>query len=149
MVNRRSRSALFLMEQLIVVAIFAVCAAACVKILTESFLIAQDTRDLSNAIHAAESGAESYKAVSGDIGKAAEILGGSSDAVDGATAAIVYYDGDWLVCGEEDAAYILRVVGDDPNAGQRSLLTGEVSVEKTTGETIYAITVAARKVSEG
>jgi len=42
---RRSRSTLFLMEQLIVIAVFAICAAACVKILTTSYFMAKQTRD--------------------------------------------------------------------------------------------------------
>jgi hypothetical protein len=144
MVNRRSRSALFLMEQLIVVAVFAVCAAACVRILTESYFIASETRDISNAIHAAESGAECFKAVSGDIEKVAEILGGKTIRVDGDAVAIVYYDRNWRVCNEEDAVYRLRLISETPESEPRSLLTGELSVEKLTGEVIVSLMVAAR-----
>ena len=132
------------MEQLIVVATFAICAAACVKILTASYFMAIETRDISNAIRTAESSAECYKAVSGDIGKTAEILGGSAVNVDGLPAAVIYYDKDWQACGENDAAYMLRLVSGDAASGSSALRTGELSVEKLTGEEILAFTLAAK-----
>ena len=143
--NRRSRSALFLMEQLIVVAVFALCAEACVRILTASYFMATETRDLSNALRTAESAAECYKAVSGDIGKLAEVLGGS-EGYDGTGAAIIYYDNDWLVCDANDAMFMLRVVGGLPNAGLPTLLSGDLTIEKVTeepSETIVALKLAA------
>ena len=133
------------MEQLIVIAVFAVCAAACVKILADSYFTAIYTRDTSNAIHAAESGAESYKAVSGDIGKMAEIMGGEVVSIGGEASAIVYYDNDWLLCGEENAVYRLLMVNVKPEDGTSALSIGELSVEKLTGEVIMSLTVSARR----
>ena len=139
--NRRSGSTLFLMEQLIVVAIFAICAAACVKILTESYFMATDSRNMSNAIQAAESCAECYKAAAGDIGKVAELLGGKTES---AAAATVYYDKDWLVCGEGHAVYKMRLTSGPPEEGLVSLYSGELSVEKLTGEVLLTFNVTAR-----
>ena len=142
--KRRSKSTLFLMEQLIVVAVFAICAAACVRILTASYFMATEARDVSNAIRAAESGAECYKAISGDVAKVAEIMGGSTASLDGASAAIVYYDEEWRVCGEDYAAFKLCLVGGNPEAGSGAALPGELSVEKLSGEVIIAFAIAAR-----
>jgi hypothetical protein len=139
--NKRSRSTLFLMEQLIVVAVFAVCAAACVKILTASFFMAEETRDINNAIKVAESSAESYKAAAGDIGTTARLMGGDAVSIGGADAVIMYYDEDWRACGEENAAYMLRLINGDSAPAQ--LAQGELSVEKLTGEVILAFPVAA------
>ena len=141
--NVRSRSTLFLIEQLIVIAIFALCAAACAKILTAAYFSAADSRDLSNALHIAESGAESFKATGGDTGKVAEILGGVSGSVDGADAAIVYYNDRWLACGEDSACYRLRLIKGAPDTGGGRPVYGELSIEKLTGEPIIALTVAA------
>jgi len=140
--SRRSGSTLFLMEQLIVVAIFAICAAACVRLLTESFFMATESRDLSNAIHAAESGAECYKAAAGDISKTAVIMGATLEG--GADAAVVYYNKDWLKCAEGEAAYKMRLTRGAPSAGASRLQLGDLSVEKLTGEVIIALTVSAR-----
>ena len=120
---KRSRSSLFLMEQLIVITVFAVCAAACVKILTSSYFMAHDTRDIGNAILVSESAAECFKAVLGDYAKTAETLGGSLGNVDGKAAVIVYYNSKWLVCGKDDAAYVLNIVSSDqPDAEDNGLM---------------------------
>ena len=138
--NRRSKSTLFLMEQLIVVATFAICAAACVKILASSYFIASETRDINNAIRAAQTGAECYKAVSGDIGEMARILDGYTFSVDGADSVVMYYDNNWEACGEANAQYVFRLVSGAP--GPASLQTGELSVAKLIGEEIIAFSVA-------
>ena len=143
--NRRSRSTLFLMEQLIVVATFAICAAACVKILTASYFMATGARDIGNAVRAAETGAECFKAVSGDIAKTAEILGGSSVSIGGSTAAVVYYDTDWRTCGESEAQYILRLVSGGAAGGPVAPQQGELSVGTMDGEEILAFAIAARR----
>ena len=143
--NNRSRSTLFLIEQLIVIAVFALCAAACTRILTAAYFSARDSRDMSNALHAAESAAESYKATGGDIGKVAEIMGGISGSVDGSKAAIVYYDDQWFVCSEGNASYKLLLVNERLLTDDAQLLSGELSVEKLSGEAILAFTVAARR----
>jgi len=121
-----------------------VCAAACIKILTASYFMATETRDTSNAIRAAESSAECYKAASGDIAEIARIMGGVPANIDGAAAAVFYYDNDWQICGEQDAAYVLRLVDKGPAPGLASLASGDLSVKKLTGEEIIAFPVAAR-----
>lgn len=142
---KRSKSTLFLMEQLIVIAVFSICAAACVKILTSSYYTAKDTRDIGHAILAAENGAECYKAREGDIGKVAGILGGSLGSVDSKEAAIVYYDKNWAVCSESDAAYIMRIVAQAPGSGKARLASGEISVDRVgdDGITLISFPVAA------
>ena len=140
--SSRSKSTLFLIEQLIVVAVFAICATACIRILTNAYFYAVDARDTSNALHAAESGAESFKAVSGDFRKAAELLGGTVGIVDGADALIVYFDESWQAGGESGAAFVLRLV-DGRQAAQ--LFSGSLSVERVTGEELVSFPVAVRR----
>ena len=142
--NTRSRSTLFLIEQLIVVAVFSLCAAACIRILTDAYFTANNNRDIGNALLVAESGAESYKATAGDIGKVAAMMGGISGNVDGSPAVVVYYDKQWQICGEDLASYRLCLIS-EPSA---SLHTGEISVEKITGEELIAFTVVAQGTGE-
>ena len=141
--KHRSKSTLFLMEQLVVIAVFAVCAAACVKILTHSYLTSKEANDLSNAILAAENGAESYKAAGGDIAKAAFILGGIERDIDGKSTAIVYYNNTNGVCTEADSVYVLRLISDSPGA-ESSLSSALLEIEKNTGEELLTLTVTAR-----
>jgi hypothetical protein len=137
-VNGRSRSTLFLIEQLIVITIFALCASVCVKIFVASYIMANDARDMNRALVAAKNGAECFKAY-GDAEKAAAVLGGA------ASGGVVYYDAFWRACGEEKASYVLRLrtLGFESAA---SPLACELSVEKMTGEEIIGFTVAAKRM---
>ena len=141
--SNRSRSTLFLIEQLIVIAVFAVSAAACTGILTSAYFTAMDSRDTSRAILAAENGAESFKATGGDLGKTAQILGGTSGRVDGEAAAIVYFDKQWQTSSEEDAMYRMLLTGVVPDT-ELDLLIGDLFVEKLTGELLIAFPIAVR-----
>ena len=140
--SNRSRSTLFLIEQLIVIAVFALCAAACVTILTDAYFTANNSKDISNALLAAESGAEIYKASSGDLGRVAQIMGGVSNNASGGVA--VYYDKQWQVCGETLAFFRLDMVA---GAAERSasLSAGDITVVNLlTNEQLVAFTVVAR-----
>jgi len=143
--NQRSRSTLFLIEQLIVVAVFAICSAACVRILSSAYLNARYTKDVTNAVLIAKSGAESFKAFAGDIGKTAEVLGGAANNTGGGSEAIVYYDKHWNVCGKDNASYIFHLIAGKPTGSVPSLLSGEVLVERLTGESLVSFTVAVRE----
>ena len=63
----RSKSTLFLMEQLVVIAVFAICAAVCVYILARSYLMTVEAVDSRHALLIAENAAEMYKAFDGDV----------------------------------------------------------------------------------
>ena len=142
--NNRSRSTLFLIEQLIVIAVFALCAAACARILTSAYMSARDARDLGNAFHNAESCAESFKAAGGDLSLVKDILGGNSVSINGDYAVIVYYNSKWAVCGENGASYrLILTAGSRAELGPQ-LREGDITVERLDGEELFAITVAAR-----
>jgi type II secretory pathway pseudopilin PulG len=61
----KGRSSLFLIEQLVVIAVFAVCAAVCVKIISTAYAMTNDAVDTRNALAVAESAAEQFKAHGG------------------------------------------------------------------------------------
>ena len=144
--RRRSKSALFLMEQLIVIGVFAICASACVWILTTSYMTAKDSRDLSFAMLAAESAAETYKAAGGDIAKVSDILGGSVALVDDAETLYLFYNSDWHDCTSEDAVYMLRLAGTPADAESALLRIGMLSVLRISagGDEILSFSLAAR-----
>ena len=113
----RSWSTLFLIEQLIVIAVFAMCAAACARILTAAHFNATDSRDIGNAILQAENGAESFKAVSGDFETFAVIMGGTFDRAGGIVT--VFFDNRWQVSSEADADYVLLLKNSSTARGKR------------------------------
>ena len=145
--NSRSKATLFLMEQLIVIAVFALCAAACVRILFSSYSIAIEARDIENAIRISENAAESYKAVCGDLGKMLELLSVSTAELSvGSGEVAIYYDKDLLPCFEADkqAVYLLRIVADRGFDSPDRLLGAQLTVEKLNGDEIIAFPLAAR-----
>ena len=152
--NARSRSTLFLIEQLVVIAIFAVCASVCTSIFIDSYLMANDTRDMNHALVAAKGGAECFKAY-GDPRKTAAVLGGGEDGLGNAADGVVYYDAKWRVCGAAEAAYALRLRSDSRSSKDAvsdealPLLLCQLSVEKISGEEIIGFTVAVRRTHGG
>jgi hypothetical protein len=125
------------MEQLVVILVFAVCAAVCVNIFVESYLMERHTQEVNNSVRAAVNGAEIYKAAGGDRQKAVQILGGIYDHAE--YGAVVFYDDRWNPCEEGQASYTLRI---DRLHGTPAL--AEVTVAKTNGEILISLPVAAR-----
>jgi len=143
--THRSKSTLFLIEQLIVVAVFALCAVACISILTSAYFTANDTQATSHAVLKAESAAEVFKATNGDIEAIARILGGTSGtSADGVSGVAVYYDSSWQVSSEDNASYQLGLVIYAPGDQKPGLIEGEIIVMKTTIEELVSFPVATR-----
>lgn len=140
--KKRSRSTLFLMEQLIVILVFAVCTAACVKIFVDSHLTAVDSRDTRNAIIIAESAAECYKASNGDLISTALLLGAKESSDKGLI--ILYFDSNRQIVDVEEAVYVLELsskVADNST----SLHVCEISVSRIGGNELFFLSVAANR----
>lgn len=100
----RSRTTLALMEQLIMVLVFALAAALCVQAFARADRISRDSAARDGAVAAAESMAEEWKSCGGDAPAAAELGGG--EAFQGRWTLL--YDGDWTPLsagGAERAVY--------------------------------------------
>jgi len=150
MFNNRSKSTLFLIEQLIVVAIFAICAVACVRILTTAYFYARDTRDLSHAIIIAENAAESFKATSGDFERTASLIGGRVDNFGGYSAVVVYFDSSWHLVddpAQRQAYYVLYLISTIREYDISRIQPSNLAVFRQTGEgdLLVSFDVAARR----
>lgn len=133
------------MEQLVSILLFAICASICVSIFASSYEMSVAAKDTENALLIAESGAECYKAASGDVEKAAGILGGVSES----GSARVYYDENRRTCEESSAVYVLSIERLNWGGAPGTPHACEVSVEKNGGGQIIAFSVAARSETEG
>ena len=89
----KARSTLFLMEQLVAIVVFAICAAICVKILFTAHQKTVDAVDTRNALTHAESIAEHFKA----------------DGLPVNQNEIWYYDADWRLCAEYNCYFIVTL----------------------------------------
>ena len=104
----RSNSSLFLIELIIALLFFSVCAAICVNIFARSALLAKNARESENAVLLAENAAAAYKSAGGDMSKTAALLGGSCDL--GSVSAS--YDENFAAA-ESDVVYSLTIIPTD------------------------------------
>jgi type II secretory pathway pseudopilin PulG len=141
--NGHSRSTLFLIEQLVVILIFAICSAVCISIFVESYMMGHRTLEVNNAIRAAGNGAESYKASGGDAQETARVLGGINNQADYDEDLLIYYNDQWNPCEKEQALYVLRIIR--LNNPAPSLVLAEVTVSRMDGEELFNLRVATRR----
>ncbi|MDR2908620.1 MAG: hypothetical protein LBU86_01875 [Oscillospiraceae bacterium] len=79
-IRQKSKSSLFLIELLIVIAFFSVAAVVCVRLFVEARLLSASGRDLSGAMAVAQSAAECFKSAKGDPALAAGVFGSALDS---------------------------------------------------------------------
>lgn len=97
-----SKAPLVLMEQVIMVFVFALAAALCVQVFVyaRGLSIAMESRD--HALNITQTVAESVKAFHGDTKQMQEFLGGEQKE----EFLLMYFDADWkLLENSQDAAY--------------------------------------------
>lgn len=114
--HNSSKSSLFLMELIIVILFFSICAAICIQVFASAKQLADNSYQLHCAVLAAQSGAETYKATAGDLSAITEVLNGEQH---GTGTAAVYYDESWQRLSPEDneqAAYIMSITAEEQEA---------------------------------
>lgn len=94
-----SKSTLFLMELVVVLLFFSLCAAICVSVFGSAQQMARDSHNLSDSVVAARNAASCYKSADGDIQQAVTMLDGQWDDQNG----IVYYDKQWQPVSQKDS----------------------------------------------
>jgi hypothetical protein len=139
----KSRSTLFLMEQIIVIAVFAICAAVCVKILAVSYLMTQDSADTRRALLIAENAAESHIAFHGDTAQVVRLLAGGVGAVYDEQSVRIFFDKNAEPCSESDAAFVLSM---EMKRDESGVIFSDITVTRLwdDGE-LVRLTAAARR----
>jgi len=134
----RSKAPLALLEQTIMVLVFALAAALCLRAFLWSDAASARNQARDQAVLQAESAAEVLKHSAGDFEEAARTLGGRWDGA----AWTIYYDGDWQEASAP-AAYTLTAL---PQDSGHSLL-GLARVEVRSGEDpLFNLTVCWQEV---
>ena len=152
--NIRSKSTLFLIEQLIVVAVFAISAAACITILASAYFTSVETRELRNALLVAENVAETFKATNGSADTIATILGCertiTTRSQNNNLVTTIYYDYDWQITYLSLAYYKLELTQPVTTPGTSfDVISGELVVSTLSGDEILSFPVAARALLVG
>jgi len=142
--NARSRHALFLIEQLIVIAIFAVCAAVCVNLFVHSFLTARDNSERNYAMTVASSSAEAFRAVGRNPQLLADLLQGEYTGGN----VYVFYSSGWQKTDEANAAFTvtMRFSTGDFGVSLAHICVSVVDYSGRDNSEILSLTVATLRV---
>lgn len=88
----RSKTPLVLMEQMIMLLVFALASALCLQAFVKSDQMSRDSENRDRALQAAQNAAEVIRSTGGDFRQAAALLD-ASDWEEGSLT--IFYGGDW------------------------------------------------------
>lgn len=126
----KSKASLLLMEQLIMILVFALAAVLCLQAFVGADQTARTTLRQDQAVLLAQNGAETLKACGGDLEKAAGLLGGT------------WEDDTMTVSFEELRMEVTLLPSEVPGLGQAQIHVGE-------GEAILFSLIAAWQEVDG
>lgn len=138
----RSKAPLAMMEQIVMLLVFALAAALCLQAFVKSDQASKASEARDHAAVLCQNGAESLRAAKGETWKVAMNFdypypyGWSRMLLD------IYYDNRWERAPGQEGAYLLHI---EPleDSGVPGLGRGYVSVTETaTGETLFELDVA-------
>ncbi|MDY3985979.1 hypothetical protein [Dysosmobacter sp.] len=135
----RSKAPLALMEQLVMVLVFALAAALCVQVFVLSDRTSRRNGARDRAVLAAQNAAEELKSVHGDFALAADLYGGTWNGQLWGRS----YDESW---GRDGDAYHVLVIPAD--SGEALLGSAEVTVYTAEGDVLVSLPVAWQEVAD-
>lgn len=116
----KSKAPLVLMEQMVMLLVFALAAALCLQAFVKSDQLSQQGEVRDRAVTLCQNAAEAIRATGGDFPKAAELLEATQHERDALT---VEYQEDWTPAGES-MRYTLgvsRIESDLPGLGKAAV----------------------------
>ena len=135
----KSKAFLPLMEQILMIAVFALAAALCLQGFATADSISRNRQNKDYAVIAAQNAAERVKLLRGDMQAAAEPLSG---VLDGNTVTVIYSEnGTPAKFGEEEA---FRIVIEKKESSTPLLEYAEIRAISG-GEVIFELTVGWQK----
>lgn len=137
---KHSRSSLFLMEMIIAILFFSLASAVCIQLFTRSHLLSTQTVNQNHAVIQAQSLAESYLSLEGDMA-AIQNLFSPSELTDDNTLCLAL-DADWELCPKADSACFLAQLKNTP-AGETGIMEAEITVSAVSSpeSPIYTLSV--------
>lgn len=144
----RSKAPLLLMEQMVMLLVFALAAALCLQAFVKSDSISLDSGNRDRAATLCQSAAEAVRHCGGDMLGAAELLE-APYSYDGEGSPLeIHYNEGWTACDSQEYAFCLRV--NPVDSGVAGL--GKAAVEVTGAESqevIFTLQVAWQEVDGG
>lgn len=136
----RSRAPLALMEQTVMMLVFALAAALCLRAFVLADGISRQVEATDHAVLWAESAADTIKARNGDLAQAAAELGGNLDG----QRWTIPLDANW----QETAGKPTYTLTAQPVESGRSLLgKAQIDVAEKNGDSLFSLEVCWQEVS--
>ena len=139
----KNKAPLALMEQLIMILVFALAAALCLRLFVYSDRVSVSGAARDQAAAVVQNAAEALKLSGGSMESLAGLLGGEADA----DIWRMGYDSSWQETDEKRPAFIAeaKITGDDiPLMG-----SAEVSASTADGKPLFQVTVCWQEESDG
>ena len=131
-----SKAPLVLMEQVIMVLVFALVAALCIQAFVLSRTLSIGMTDRDHAMNVSQTLAETVKACGGDMEAVCEKLDGEPDG----KRLQFFYDDDWNAAKEADASFVLVF---EQEAGEGFCKNGRIAVSDASGaQEIFSMKIA-------
>lgn len=102
--RNKSKSSLFLMELVIAIMFFSVCAALCMQLFVKAHTLGIKTKELNHAVAISQGFAEVMRGTDGSLEAMLEYY--PTAVSDNDTFFEVYYDKDFSPCEYTDAVYV-------------------------------------------
>lgn len=145
----KSKAPLAMMEQIVMLAVFALAAALCLQAFVKSDRMSKDSEARDRAMTLCQSAAEAVRHSGGDLEKAAELLGipyGAYAQEEPAFSA--HYKEDWTLSDTREYTYVLR--SEPVDSGVDGLGKARVEAlqwDNGTMESLFSIEVAWQEVN--
>lgn len=137
---KHSKSALVLMELIIVILFFSLASTVCIQLFSKSHLLSRQTVNENHAVIHAQNLAECFLATEGDLSQIRGLFDLSIPDTAEDTVTLLF-DEDWNECGAENACYSASLVAHPEENG---LISADITVElyaSDSSEPIYSLTV--------
>lgn len=135
----KSKAPLSLMEQLVMLLVFALSAALCLQVFVVSSQMSRWGEARDHAVTKVQNAAEMVKASGGDFRQCASQLGGSADD----RLWQIWYDEDWNQ-SESEADYHLVIT--DLTTEYPALGSAKVCAQTVYGDVLFEVTVSWQEV---
>lgn len=139
--SRPRSSNLFLMELILAIFFFSAASAICLQFFVKSHLLSREAGALNQAVSICSSMAEFIQA-SNSSREAMELL--QAEYPEGAfteTELLLYYDKKFMVCNENESAYLLRLQLEEKDQMLKALLQVTESSPNTESKNLYELNV--------
>lgn len=139
--SRPRSSNLFLMELILAIFFFSAASAICLQFFVKSHLLSREAGALNQAVSICSSMAELIQ-VSDSSRGAMELL--QAEYPEGSfteTELLLYYDKKFMVCNENESAYLLRLQLEEKDQMLEALLQVTESSPNTESKNLYELNV--------